>query len=399
MAHLNPHYKRRKHLITYSRKVTRLLPLDGAQFLRGPSVFSETLSRTTLSENQDDHQSHLVAFDHTTNEAPSSAQTSYPSLPSRNPSSLFQTPVSTPTRYILRSPAVPEEDFDPSIFASPLSESEYDDGDSIVDDQRPVHGVKSARSEQTHGFRVPRMSLSVVRKALKLPETHRTTFRSTNQSTSTEADRLAMLRGSDGFTQSEMFSPLRPRRKKARASRFSKAVATLDVRKGPLPDVGFSVTTFIDSRLCLVSSADPDEAKDEILVCHQNAPASTIAEARQKPSSNDILVYAQLSSIRAPRQRSPVEISDDSENEDYQDELLGSVQSFSDNEDRETVSRTTSASDSVSDRMDKGLAPGQLPRQLLDDPKWIGVDEEILDDEPASKFSHSACAVCGLTHS
>lgn len=387
MAQVTPKRPSGKPLITYSRKATRLLPLDGTQFLNLVSTNS-VIDTTTLPAQQHDDQSPLDLIEFSSQK---SNTNSTPRTPSTSPSMVFKNESSRWGELTM----VPSGDFDPSIFASPLSESDYNEHDSIVDEQHSVARL-NLYHENLRARRAPRVPLSVARKALLLPTPHRSSAVTAQtglpQST---ADRAAITRGSDGFTSSELFvpmksAPVRRRIRKTRVARHAKrvATATLATQKGPHPDVDFLVSNMVVIKPIPTPSPELMTPMQEEVDGHA-VTVSVSTRPQREVTFSDRVVYAQLSSIQAPvrSEQSVYSISDDSESDGYQTDPLDSEQDFSglDHDDHKSTPRSVRSADCDQNGMEI-TRPGRIPRQLTVALEWIGVEEDMADMMGTSNF-------------
>ncbi|KAF1348012.1 hypothetical protein BDV97DRAFT_400201 [Delphinella strobiligena] len=364
---------RKKPLITYSCKGQRThLSLDGAQFLKANSI-TPALPASGSADHRALHEVDSATFD--------CAAALFPSAqPSRwvSGSSMVQAGQRMLPAYEL--PMVTVSDSDLYVFAPPMSRN-VSDQDSIIDDQVSITNAETNKGTSLHQNR-PSRTLSVIRKALRLPIPHRSNIQ--HRAFSTVVDSNGITRGSDGFTRSELTVVPGTRRVKARLSRLSTPARTLDVHEGPHPNVDFRQADICESGLRLAKSA-ASEMDDEGCIQRLTTPS----EASREMSFDDRCVYAQLTSVVAPRRETDLSTSsDNSEGEEYQSDLLGAEDEYlPQDEDLWDASQGMTLLDP--EVPDAEIIPGQFPRQHLDASRWMGVDEEILDDGPSSTISDS----------
>lgn len=285
-------------------------------------------------------------------------------------------------------PMVTVSDSDRYVFAPPMRRSASDQ-DSIIDDQVSITNAGTNKVTRLHQNRPPR-TLSVMRKALKLRSPHRSNI--DHQPISTAVDGNGITRGSGGFTKFELTVVPGTRRIKTRLPRLSTLTGTLDCQKGPHPDVDFRQADAYETGLRLVQSAAP-EMEDE--GCMQTLTNSS--EPGRQRFFNDRRVYAQLTSIVAPRREKDLSTSsDNSEDEEYQSDLSDEDEYPFEDQDLEDASQGTDFFDTEVPNAE--IIPGQFPRQYLDGSRWMEVDEDI-DDGVSSMVSNSISHLGGLTRS
>lgn len=439
-------HKRKRSLITYSRKLTRPPRLDGLQCSKSqPAVATRQRPEEPLSSS-----AHNVAIGPSLQlDAPSSptssnsdAASSLGENHSADSSSSHCLPDTLDTVFIKfsrmhrlpihRLPLALPSDVHPSAFASPLSDSECGEDDTIAHDQTSGNTTPEIYIKHRRDLCIP---LSAVRRTFKLSASHRVIeTRTTSQAVPDTWKGEASLRnGFDGFTDTELAVP--PRTRKKRRSNVPKSIndqRSLNILKGPSPDVDFITPVSLDSMLYVRGSTSAHENKmtGEPGSCDQEAVQAQSEHAgihqhhsilRRKVSFNDNLVYAQLSSIRAPRRsESPITPSsdcsstDDSDHvdvEEYQSILLRSDHSEDGQFQNKDAAAAAAASPPASLQSHTSpleappskppAMPGRLPLQLLRHAsRWISVSEDILDDGPpartvsisASRFSSGATA-------
>lgn len=371
---------RKRPLTTYSRKGKRIpLSLDGAQFLKAHSI-TQAAPASGPADHKSLHEVDSATF--------ACAAALFPSAqPHRcgSRSSIVQAGQRMLPAYEL--PMVTVSDSDRYVFAPPMRRS-VSDQDSIIDDQVSITDAGTNKVTRLHQNRTSR-TLSVMRKALKLRNPHRSSIH--HQPISTAVDGNGITRGSDGFTKSELTVVPGTRRMKARLPRLSTLTGTLDCQKGPHPDVDFRQADAYETGLRLAQSA-ASETEDE--GCMQILTNSS--EPGRQMFFNDRRVYAQLTSIIAPRREKDLSTSSgDSEDEEYQSDLLSDEDEHPlEDQDLEDASQGTNFFNP--EVPNAGIIPGQFPRQHLDGSRWMEVDEDI-DDDVSSMVSNSISPLGELT--
>lgn len=320
-----------KPLITYSRVGTRPLPLTGVQFLRVPSAASN-LSVGRLATDKADDQTGFVA---SSQSAPDSSLSLCDSDSSHK---------------------APEE---------------CNADDPIIDDPVPVPSSSASttrRSSRSPGSPKP---LSVLRKTLRLPKG----FPLSEPRIAPQISEHNKKGG--GFSTSELSVLPRPRRRRSEVPLSSQRSGILQIRKGPSPNVESVRSSCTDDKPSLATSIGLD------IVIHGHAgdtEASVLVSKKttRHISFRDRLVFAQLSSIHAPRcEQSPISLSDDSQGEDYDIQLLDSEYDSLNHDDYMAVpTRRHTEQSAICD-----VLPGNLPRTCLGTSQLIGVDDDIFDSE------------------
>ncbi|KAL1303550.1 hypothetical protein AAFC00_006920 [Neodothiora populina] len=144
-------------------------------------------------------------------------------------------------------------------------------------------------------------------------------------STSTEGEGLEVILGSDGFTALETFVPLKSCiRQRPATKKHHKTAGVLKLVKGPCPDVDFTSPGTGQDDICHLTAPVADHVLNEPLP-QETAQRTTRASPSNHTVLSDRIVYAQLSSIQAPRRtRSSQSLSDDSDFDGYEADLLRS---------------------------------------------------------------------------
>lgn len=386
------HEPRKKPLITYSRIRTRALPLNGADFLKS---LSSDVQETPLTKVQDQEDSIQAISNNDLNQAPSNLSLVHQDYLDKNPSyepiiisssSDLAPHTSKRRRHLSRLVCVPE--LEQYIFASPLSETPYEDTDPILDDESES-GSKSRKSRPPASSLVP---ISVMRKALRMPPPYQSVLSHSKHCSPPAGNTLATpRRDSDGFTTSELPIPSVQRRKKTRVPRFAKKLGVLEVSTDPSPEVHFGMVEpshkkpRIETTAHATSEHDDNNSRHEQHddLCEEDVPLASTAEPYRQSKRDERIVYAQLSSISAPRHdESSAAPSDDSEDEDHQLDLLESEEvSLGKRKPCRIKEQPVTALMPFSKKEVCESRPGQIPRLLLNSSIWIGVGEDIQDDE------------------
>ena len=263
-------------------------------------------------------------------------------------------------------PSAPTASQHPLVL--PIAASRSDDAHE--NDKPLLHSTPATRAP----LRACHLPLSVTRKILQPPiPLQPDSAYSTSSPALSTAEKRAIIRGSDGFVASELLVVPKPRKKRARKSRHAIPLRTLEVVKGPTPDVDFISAVSTDQALHFGSDVVAPEEQHQR---HAGIDESTF------PASGSRL-HRHISTIDGtPRYGAPSVLASDSfDDETYEMELLLSEHDSSLGAEHGRLSEPTTVPGPVVKSLCRAT-PGQVPPRLLNLSGWIGVDEEIIDDDP-----------------
>lgn len=380
-------YRQKKPLITYSKKSRiPLLPLDGTQFLRERSETAAT-SATDLLEDGNFNCSRRSTS------------------PSSNPSNSLSLNHAEPRIPLSELSITGSATTDQHVFPTMLSVHAYDSDNTISEDRdsgsvvQGNHNISSSRRAY--------LGLSSIRKSFKVSRplmTPPTTSKSTSKCVAAEVSNV--MRGSDGFTSSEARNRIGPSNR-IRTLRYLKFVGRLDIATGPLPDVQFITTRLSDrisddlsdGMLRLSKYSGNEETDSEQVTDISDVDKPEIRTSDRNMSFSNRLVFAQLSSISAPRlihEDSMPSVTDQSGDEEYQANLLCSEPS-------DHLERSESMSDapgyfSSSEEQARDTVRHRQSHCLLSVPGLAAPHEDIFDDGPPGTARQAIQSSCVLTY-